>query len=276
MAEDTEIVVADSDEISVKSAKARTADDYINAANAVIDIAEIAVSLIPGGGTAAAVASKVRKYAPIAKQVLDKAPNAMPVAKQAVDALQAKAPNAVSQGAGKVFGVVKGAASSVGERGSRVGEAIKNKADARAEEKARREARRALLDGAGIRMSVEQFLENRRMQEKVAGQEVDGYLAYSGCYAIATYSSQVKKDDYGAFRDIYVGKSDNIGESIYEDICGKGNVDVYADVKYKQPVHVLLYPCAVEKMNRLEESLITALDADESYNAASPSFPAGE
>lgn len=42
----------------------RSAEDYVNAANAVIDIAEIAVSFIPGGSAAATVATKALKYAP--------------------------------------------------------------------------------------------------------------------------------------------------------------------------------------------------------------------
>lgn len=252
--------------VNPSAPKARTAEDYINAANAVIDIAEIAVSFIPGGGAVAKVATKALRYAPVAKTVLSKAPDVLPVAKQAAGALQEKAPAAVSEGAGKVADAVRGVAASVGEKGNKIGDAIRSKADARAEERARKEARRALLDGAGIRMSVEQFLDNRDTHQKVAGGESGGYLAYSGCYAVAVYSSSVKKDDYSDFRDIFIGKSKNMGASIFSDIVGKGNVDVYADVKYRQPAYVLLYPCSEDKMDQLERSLITALDADESYN----------
>lgn len=244
----------------------RSADDYINAANAVIDIAEIAVSFIPGGSTAATIATKAVKYAPVARKVLSKAPDVMPAAKQAAEALHEKAPEAMSTGVEKALGTVKGAASVVGEKGSKVSSSIRSKVDAHAEEKARKEARRTILDGAGIRMPSEQFLDNWKSREKIPGQTSEGYLSYSGCYVIATYSSPVRKDDYSAFRELYVGKSDNIGASIYSDLTGGGNVDIYADVKYKQHVYVLLYPCAPEKAGQLESSLIIALDADESYN----------
>ena len=43
-------------------------------------------------------------------------------------------------------------------------------------------------------------------------------------------------------------------------------MDVYADVKYKQCVYILVYPCLSEKIDELEASLVTALDADRSYN----------
>lgn len=255
------------DERKTPTKSTRSAEEYINAANAVIDIAEIAVSFIPGGSAAATVATKALKYAPIARKVIGKAPDVAPVAKQAADALRDKAPEAVNASAGKVFEAVKGATNAIGEKGSRVGNAIKSKVDARAEEKARREARRAILDGAGIRMPAEQFLENWRAQESLPGQAPDSYLAYCGCYVVSTYSSPVKNGDYGVFRELYVGKSSNIGASVFADLTGRGNADVYADVKYKQHVYVLLYPCAPEKIDQLEASLIVALDADESYNA---------
>ncbi len=116
-------------------------------------------------------------------------------------------------------------------------------------------------------MPVSQFLENWETQRRLDQRTGDGYLAYSGCYALATYATSVKKDDYGSFRDIYIGKSCNMGASIHDDIVGRGNVDVYADVKYKQHVYVLLYPCSEDKLDDLEHSLIVALDADTSYNA---------
>lgn len=244
----------------------RSAEDYVNAANAVIDIAEIAVSFIPGGSAAATVATKALKYAPKARLIINHLPDVAPVAGQVASKIQEKAPDALGGQAEKLFDVARGAAAAVGEKGQAAGDAIKKSFDARAQERARREARRALLDGAGIRMPVSQFLENWETQEKL-DQVNGGYLAYCGCYAIATYPAVVKKDDYGSFRDIYIGRSENMGSSIHADIVGLGNVDVYADVKYKQHVYVLLYPCEPAKLDVLESSLITALDADASYNA---------
>lgn len=245
----------------------RSAEDYVNAANAVIDITEIAVSFLPGGGAVAKVAAKAVRYAPAARKLVSKIPDVAPIAGQVAGKIQQKAPDVVGEQAGRIAGAMKGVTAAVGAKGHAAGDAIKRTVEARAQEKARHEARRALLDGAGIRMSVDQFMENRAAQAKLSSQAGDDYLAYCGCYAIATYPGPVKKDDYGSFRDIYIGKSRNMGQSIHADIVGGGNVDVYADVKYKQHVYVLLYPCEPEKLDALEASLITALDADVSYNA---------
>lgn len=250
----------------IEPAEGRTAKEYFDAVNAVIDIAEMAVAFIPGGGPAAAAARKAIKYAPVARQVAQKLPDVAPMAKAIGDSIQEKAPGIFAPGVEKVSGAIKGAADAVGERGRAAGGAIKNAVDAREQERARRAARRALLDGAGVRLTAPQFLENWADQRKLGAGFDEGYFAFSGCYALATYDSEVKKGDFSAFRDIYIGGSTNVGASIYADVSGSGNVDVYADVKYKQHVYVLLYPCPAEKIDELRASLITALDADGSYN----------
>ncbi|OUO86761.1 hypothetical protein C2L80_12785 [Rubneribacter badeniensis] len=261
----------ESTEIQNASAE-RTAQDYIDAANKVIEIAEIAVSFIPGGAAATKAAKIATKAVPLARGAIKAAPAIAPVvspfAKKAADAVAGKAPEALSAGAEKVAGAAKGAAATLGAAKDKAAGAVRSAADARAQERARKTARKTLLDGAGIRMSAETFLENWSTSDKLGVTPGGGYLGYSGCYAIATYDAAVKKDDYGTFRDIYVGKSSNMGASIHADVSGKGNHDVYADVKYKQKVHILLFPCPEDSLDQLEELLITALDADTSYNAS--------
>lgn len=243
----------------------KSAVDIAAAANAAIEIATIAVDFIPGGKAVKLVAN-VKKYAPAAKMVVKKLPDVAPIAKHAADALQDKAPDALAAGADKVKGAMKDAADAAAEKGRAVGDSVKESVEAREREKARKAARRALLDGAGNQMPVEQFLQNWEIQKGASVQSGDGYMTFSGCYVIATYTHAVKKGDFSKFRDLYVGKSENLGASIYGDLTGKGNVDVYADVKYKQHVYILVYPCSSDKLDELEVSLITALDADQSYN----------
>lgn len=190
-----------------------------------------------------------------------------PAAKKVVGVAAEKAPDAVAAGFGKVAAAAKGAAEAAGGAAVGARNAVQGAIDAKAQEKARKLARRTLLDGAGIRMSSASFMENWDAQSKLQeGGTGEGYLNYCGCYAIITCDGAVHKDDYSKYREIYVGKSTNMGASIHDDFVGKGNADVYADVKYKQHVYVLLYPCSEDKLDQLEESLITALDADASYN----------
>ena len=179
---------------------------------------------------------------------------------------QDKMPLAAAAGAEKVKGAVKDAADQIGEKGRAAGDKVRDAFEEREREKMLKAARKALLDGAGNKLSVEQFQQNWNLQVSPAGMIGDGYMAFGGCYAIATYASAVKKGDFSNFRDIYIGKSENMGKAIHGDLTGLGNVDVYADVKYKQHVYILLYPCPMDKIDELEASLIAALDADVSYN----------
>lgn len=57
-------------------------------------------------------------------------------------------------------------------------------------------ARKALLDGTGNKLTVDQFRQNWGLRVPPAGMLGDGYMAFCGCYAIATYSSAVKKGDF--------------------------------------------------------------------------------
>ena len=119
----------------------RTAEDYVNAVNAVIDIAEIAVSFIPGGGAAAKVATKAIRYAPAARKLVSKIPDVAPIiAGQVAGKLQQKAPDAVGGQAEKLAGAAKGVAAAVGERGHAASDAIKKSFDARAQKNPTRQA----------------------------------------------------------------------------------------------------------------------------------------
>lgn len=263
----------------IASVEERSAEKYVDAVNAVIGLANMAVPLLVPGGKAAAVAGAVAKAAPIAQaaaaQLPKVAPVVAPIAKKAADAAAERVPEAVDAGARRVGAAAKGTASRVGGALGGASNAVRNAADARAQERARKLARKTLLDGAGIRMSAEKFMENWAMQASLGGAAgtasagvTGGYLAYSGCYVIITCDGAVHKDDYSRYRELYVGKAENMDASIRADFVGLGNPDVYADVKYKQHVYVLLYPCERENLDALEASLVTALDADASYNRA--------
>ena len=160
----------ESTEIQNASAE-RTAQDYIDAANKVIEIAEIAVSFIPGGAAATKAAKIATKAVPLARGAIKAAPAIAPVvspfAKKAADAVAGKAPEALSAGAEKVAGAAKGAAATLGAAKDKAAGAVRSAADARAQERARKTARKTLLDGAGIRMSAETFLENWSTSDKL-------------------------------------------------------------------------------------------------------------
>lgn len=95
------------------------------------------------------------------------------------------------------------------------------------------------------------------------------YNDFSGCYVITIYNRKLipySRRKYLAYKNVYVGQSINVHQRVRNHLVGKGNGDVYADVKYGKEAYVRFFPCRREKMNDLEKMLIGAFCATESYN----------
>ena len=86
-----------------------------------------------------------------------------------------------------------------------------------------------------------------------------------GCYVITIYNTPVLQD-YMEYENIYIGQSVNVCKRVHNHFNGKGNGDIYADIKYGKFVYVRIVPCHEEEMNTLEKQLIRAFNATSSYN----------
>ena len=83
--------------------------------------------------------------------------------------------------------------------------------------------------------------------------EVDG----SGCYVLLNKSKNKN----------YVGQSVNVLRRINNHLNGKGNGDVYADLKYGDMFKIIIVKCNVDELNVIEKNLISEYDAfSKGYN----------
>jgi len=114
-------------------------------------------------------------------------------------------------------------------------------------------------------ISAKEFFENFENNVSSEADLNDGYMAIAGCYAIATMKSAREKDP-SAYEVVYVGCGKSMGFSIYTQLCGFGNVDVYADFKFKRPMMILLFPCEEKDLETRYEALVRDLQAEGSYN----------
>ena len=114
-------------------------------------------------------------------------------------------------------------------------------------------------------ISAKEFFENFENSVSSEADLSDGYMAIAGCYAIATMKSAREKDP-SAYEDVYVGCSKSMGFSIYTQLRGFGNIDVYADFKFKRPMMILLFPCEEKDLETRYEALVRDLQAESSYN----------
>lgn len=87
-----------------------------------------------------------------------------------------------------------------------------------------------------------------------------------GCYVITIYHRPVKRNRWKNYENIYIGQSVNVYQRVHNHFNGKGNGDIYADIKYGKHVYVRFIRCQKQEMNDLEKELIATFDATSSYN----------
>lgn len=96
------------------------------------------------------------------------------------------------------------------------------------------------------------------------------YQEHAGCYVIATYQEKPETvQDLQHYDHVYVGQSLRVYQRIYSHLCGRGNGEVYGDIKYGMHAYVRVVKCRAKEMNELEKTLIAQYHATASYNRTS-------
>lgn len=157
------------------------------------------------------------------------------------------------------------AGSAVGGAKKSVTAKIQQHKDEKEQRRALDESRRKAVISSLPPIPADEFFESFEANVSNAADLENGYLAICGCYAIVTLKSAREKD-LSAYKDVYVGCSKSVGLSVYSHFRGLGNVDVYADFKFKEPMRVLIYPCEENEMPKRCTELAESLQAFDSYN----------
>ena len=92
------------------------------------------------------------------------------------------------------------------------------------------------------------------------------YNDFSGCYVILIFAKPVRGRRFSRWENIYIGQSVNVCQRVHNHFNGKGNGNVYADVRDGKYVYVRLIPVKQKRLNDMETALIEAFSATESYN----------
>ena len=131
--------------------------------------------------------------------------------------------------------------------------------------KKRKKIRSAIFEEAFIPLDA--FEKNWIVGGKQGKSGLTGYKYEDGpgCYVILIFDLPVEDDDYSRYENVYIGQSVNVCQRVHNHFNGKGNGDVYADVRNGKCVYVQFKRCPEEDMNRLEKELIDAFDATSSY-----------
>ncbi len=114
-------------------------------------------------------------------------------------------------------------------------------------------------------MSREEFLEDWIVDRK--RQKGYKYQDEPGCYVIASYEHPLKSSDQiRNYQNVYVGQSLKVYHRIFSHFSGRGNGEVYGDVRDGLYVYVRVVPCKEKKLNEMERRLIQVYHATKSYN----------
>ena len=92
------------------------------------------------------------------------------------------------------------------------------------------------------------------------------YQDGSGCYIITIYSDRVTDGNWRKYENVYVGQSKMVYQRVHNHFNGRGNGDVYADIKHGKWVYVSFVRCEDHELNDTEIKLIAICNARKSYN----------
>lgn len=245
---------------------AHGAKEYEAAVNAVADVLEDAIKYIPSSGKA----GSVRKMAQKAVPSLRKAASAIAAFAPAIDAAVEQAPEAaraVGDAATKAGEAVATAATDAAHAvADPMSAALADMQAERARKEAQKQARKSIIEHAGVNLPLAKFQENYDTHAQLLAGGPAGGAAFPGCYVVLRIGKGLVLD-MSDYKDVYVGMADDMWEAVSRELAGDGNPDVYADAKYDAGVQILMYPCPSDQVARLRDALIVALDADVSYNA---------
>ena len=114
-------------------------------------------------------------------------------------------------------------------------------------------------------MSREEFLEDWIVDRKT--QKGYKYQDEPGCYVIASYERPLKSSDQiRNYQNVYVGQSLRVYHRIFSHFSGRGNGEVYSDIRDGLYVYVRVVLCREKKLNEMERRLIQVYHATKSYN----------
>lgn len=92
------------------------------------------------------------------------------------------------------------------------------------------------------------------------------YCDIPGCYVILIFDKPVRGKRFRKWENVYIGQSVNVFQRVHNHFNGKGNGDVYADIKYGKYAYVRIVPVKAKRLNEMEIALIEAFSATDSYN----------
>ena len=111
-----------------------------------------------------------------------------------------------------------------------------------------------------VHFSVDEFVEKAHL----AQEDGHGFYDVPGCFLIVSYAKPPKKrTPLTGYSGIFIESTQNLREGILLQISGKGNSDIYADIKYQRTsTYVVLFPESGQRKPDIEQKTLIELFDD--------------
>lgn len=240
-------------------------------------LAKIAKAATKGGGDLATLIEAAEAIVTAANVLLKEAKPILDTIDTEALAAKAKAGAQVAaEGAGKAGEAAKGAAGSatdaIADMFSKLGDArnglLEDLAQAKSEKELKnaiKDARQSVLENATTTMTLSEYVKVKEKTKSSSGP-FGPISDMPGCFVIATYRKMDFDKDLTDYTGIYVGSADNAAEGVARAMSKAGDADVYADVKFKQNVHIYIFNCMPDDLEHRYDSLIQTFADERSYN----------
>lgn len=164
----------------------------------------------------------------------------------------------------KMSDAVRPAASRTSEGVERIARGLANAKSEKELRRTVREARQLLLESAHGSLPVSKLLGSSAGDPVASVGRINDL---PGCFVIATYRKIDFDKDLTDYTGIFVGKATNVAAGVSKAISRNGDPDVYADVKYKQNVHVYVYNCVDERVDERYAALLQVFSDERLYGS---------
>lgn len=168
-----------------------------------------------------------------------------------------------AHGAARGMEKVKGGMDSAASAFAGVVQSAKDARSAAAAKKAINQARQSIFESAATVIPLDEFLA---MQAGSASAGFNGF-DMPGSFLVATYRKNDHDKKYVDYLGIYLGSCESLSGGVIRAASREGNVDVYADLKYRQNMVLFAYPCERADLAERHEMLASAFDDSRLYGA---------
>ncbi len=238
----------------------------VAAANTLLKEAKPILDTVDTEAIAQKTKASMRVMSENAKSGMHSAAETAKTGVQAAAEKTGKAGEAAKGAAGEAADTVAGIFTKLGETKESIFNDLAKSKSEKELRNAIKDARQTVLENATTAITVADYAKAKEKAAEGAVGTIGPISDMPGCFVIATYRKMDFDRDLTDYTGIYVGRADDAAQGVELALSREGNADVYADVKFKQNVHIYVFNCMPDVLDERYLSLLQTFADERSYN----------